>query len=72
LLATDGLVEAENSGGEDFGDEKLSELAQHQDLNGILDTVAKFQANNQPQDDCTLVEIRYSGRRGPVSAGDTA
>jgi serine phosphatase RsbU (regulator of sigma subunit)/pSer/pThr/pTyr-binding forkhead associated (FHA) protein len=71
LLATDGLVEAEDSAGEAFGEERLSGVALQMDMNGILDKVAKFQANNEPQDDCTLVEVRYSGRRGPES-GDTA
>jgi serine phosphatase RsbU (regulator of sigma subunit) len=71
LLATDGLVEAENSAGEAFGEEELSKTALQQDLNGILDTVARFQANNEPQDDCTLVEVQYKGRRGPASH-DTA
>ncbi len=61
LLATDGLVEAENSAGDPFGDERLGEVAPHQDMNEILDIVAKFQANNEAQDDCTLVEVRYSG-----------
>jgi serine phosphatase RsbU (regulator of sigma subunit) len=61
LLATDGLVEAENSAGDPFGDDRLSEIALHQDLNQILDHVSKFQANNEAQDDCTMVEVRYNG-----------
>ena len=61
LLATDGLVEAENNDGDPFGDGRLSEIALHQDLNEILDTVSKFQANNEAQDDCTMVEVRYKG-----------
>jgi sigma-B regulation protein RsbU (phosphoserine phosphatase) len=61
LLATDGLVEAENNDGDPFGDGRLSEIALHQDLNEILDTVSKFQANNEAQDDCTMVEVRYNG-----------
>jgi len=65
LLATDGLVEAENSAGEPFGDARLSEMAIKKDLNGILDDVGKFQANNEAQDDCTLVEVKYSGGREP-------
>lgn len=69
LLATDGLVEAENSAGDPFGDDRLSEIALHQDMNQILDLVAKFQANNEAQDDCTLVEVRYNGGRVP-SAGE--
>jgi serine phosphatase RsbU (regulator of sigma subunit) len=71
LLATDGLVEAEDSAGEAFGEEKLSQTALRQDMNGILDTVAKFQANNEPQDDCTLVEVRYNGTKETASH-DTA
>jgi serine phosphatase RsbU (regulator of sigma subunit) len=71
LLATDGLVEAENSAGDAFGEEQLSQTALQQDMNGILDTVARFQANNEPQDDCTLVEVRYNGKRGPATH-DTA
>jgi phosphoserine phosphatase RsbU/P len=61
LLATDGLVEAENSAGDPFGDGRLSEIALRQDLNEILETVSKFQANNEAQDDCTMVEVRYNG-----------
>jgi serine phosphatase RsbU (regulator of sigma subunit) len=61
LLATDGLVEAENSAGDPFGDDRLSDIALHQDMNEILTTVAKFQANNEAQDDCTMVEVRYNG-----------
>jgi serine phosphatase RsbU (regulator of sigma subunit) len=64
LLATDGLVEAENSAGEPFGDERLSEVIVKKDLNGILDDVGKFQANNEAQDDCTVVEVQYSGGSG--------
>jgi serine phosphatase RsbU (regulator of sigma subunit) len=65
LLATDGLVEAENSAGEPFGDERLSEVVVKKDLNGILDDVGKFQANNEAQDDCTVVEVQYSGASDP-------
>jgi serine phosphatase RsbU (regulator of sigma subunit) len=67
LLATDGLVEAEDGQGESFGESRLSELALHQDLNGILSHVAKFQSPNEAQDDCTLVEVRYIGSNTPVS-----
>jgi serine phosphatase RsbU (regulator of sigma subunit)/pSer/pThr/pTyr-binding forkhead associated (FHA) protein len=61
LLATDGLVEAENNDGEPFGDTRLSEVVVKKDLNGILEDVGKFQANNEAQDDCTVVEVQYSG-----------
>jgi serine phosphatase RsbU (regulator of sigma subunit) len=61
LLATDGLLEAENSAGEAIGDAGFAALVPHVDLNGILDHVARFQAPNQAQDDCTLVEVVYTG-----------
>lgn len=61
LLATDGLVEAENCAGEAIGDTGFSEIAQSLDLNGILDHVVKFSAPNVAQDDCTMVEVSYIG-----------
>jgi len=41
------------------------------ELDGILDHVARFSAPNLAQDDCTLVEVRYSGGSGHF-AGETA
>jgi phosphoserine phosphatase RsbU/P len=67
LLVTDGLVEAENSAGDAFGDSRLSEVVVHQNLNGILDHVEKFRANNEAQDDCTLIEVQYTGEHGAIS-----
>jgi serine phosphatase RsbU (regulator of sigma subunit) len=61
LLATDGLVEAEDNSGEAFGDSRLDEIAVREDLSGILEHVARFQAPNEAQDDCTLVEVCYRG-----------
>jgi sigma-B regulation protein RsbU (phosphoserine phosphatase) len=61
LLATDGLVEAEDSAGEAFGESRLSEIAPHLDLNAILDHVFHFQSPNEAQDDCTMLEVRYLG-----------
>jgi sigma-B regulation protein RsbU (phosphoserine phosphatase) len=63
LLVTDGLVEAENCAGEAIGDEGFTDIVPHLDVDGILDHVARFQAPNQAQDDCTLVEVRYTGGR---------
>jgi serine phosphatase RsbU (regulator of sigma subunit) len=61
LLVTDGLLEAENSAGEAFGEERMIAAAQHLDLDAILDRVAEFQAPNESQDDCTLVDLHYNG-----------
>ena len=60
LLATDGITEAESSTGELFGDSGLSEVAHHEDIDAILDRVAKFQAPNPAQDDITLIDVRYA------------
>jgi sigma-B regulation protein RsbU (phosphoserine phosphatase) len=62
LLVTDGLVEAENSAGEPFGNPGLDEVAHFEDIDTILDHVAIFQAPNPAQDDCTLLKVQYTGR----------
>ncbi|HEV2487156.1 MAG TPA: SpoIIE family protein phosphatase [Terracidiphilus sp.] len=67
LLATDGLVEAENSAGDVIGESGLVEIVHKLSLNGILDHVVKFSAPNEAQDDCTLVEVRYIGVAGSGS-----
>ena len=61
LLATDGLIEAENPAGESIGDEAFAAIARALEMDGILDHVMRFQAPNEAMDDCTLVEIRYTG-----------
>ncbi len=61
LLVTDGLLEAENSAGEAFGEDRMIVIAQHLNLDAILEHVVEFQAPNEAQDDCTLVELRYRG-----------
>jgi sigma-B regulation protein RsbU (phosphoserine phosphatase) len=67
LLATDGLVEAENSAGEAFGESGLTEAVHNLDVDGMLDRVVRFSAPNQAQDDCTLVQIRYTGGQEPFA-----
>jgi len=64
LLATDGITEAEDNVGKQFGDVGLSAIAHYKNLDAILDHVAKFHAPNPAQDDCTLLEIRYVGLEG--------
>jgi sigma-B regulation protein RsbU (phosphoserine phosphatase) len=59
LLATDGLTEAEDSSGQQFGDSGLNTIAHYEDIDSILNHIAKFQAPNPAQDDCTLLEIQY-------------
>ena len=59
LLATDGVTEAENSGGLAFGEPGLISVSYHQRVGEILDEVAKFQTPNPAQDDCTLLELKF-------------
>jgi len=62
LLATDGITEAENSNGDLFGYDGLSDAAhRHLDIGAVLDHVERYHAPSPAQDDCTLVEIRYTG-----------
>jgi serine phosphatase RsbU (regulator of sigma subunit) len=61
LLPTDGLTEAEDSNGREFGESGLIACAPCQNCNEILEEVAKFSAPNPARDDCTLLELRFMG-----------
>jgi serine phosphatase RsbU (regulator of sigma subunit) len=61
LLTTDGITEAEDNDGTQFGDLGFSAMAYHENIDSILDHVARFQSPNAAQDDCTLLEIQYKG-----------
>jgi phosphoserine phosphatase RsbU/P len=61
LLITDGLVEAENAEGEPLGDAGLDRIAHSEDIEIILDHVARFQAHSKAQDDCTALQVQYLG-----------
>lgn len=63
LLATDGVTEAESTGGELFGEDRLLELVRehrHLDAAGLLDEITRSVevfAGNRRSDDLTLVVI---------------
>ena len=61
LLVTDGITEAENSSGEQFGDSGLTTAAHFEDLDSILEHVDNFRNPNPAEDDRTLLEIQYVG-----------
>ena len=61
LLTTDGVTEAENAAGEAFGDTEWDRIAHDIELAALLDRVAAFHAPEPAQDDCTLLEVRYTG-----------
>ncbi len=60
LLTTDGITEAEDKTGRQFGDVGLAALAHLPSLEEILRHVAKFQASTSAQDDWTLVDVQYA------------
>ncbi len=62
LLATDGVTETEDTSGELFGAAGLSRAALDHDIDGILDVVTQFRAPAEALDDCTLVDVRYTGQ----------
>jgi phosphoserine phosphatase RsbU/P len=59
LLASDGVTEAEDSAGNQFGDSGLNQVAHFEDIDTIIDHVKNFQMPNLAQDDCTLLKIKY-------------
>jgi len=61
VLTTDGITEAHNSQGVMFGEAGFDAIVQLEDLDQILNHVARFQASNQADDDWTVVDIRYTG-----------
>lgn len=65
LLYTDGLTEARSSGGEEFGEQRLTEAATHchtlpprEFLQGLLESLANFRGAERSADDLTLMLIR--------------
>jgi phosphoserine phosphatase RsbU/P len=62
ILVTDGVTEAENALGDFFEDSRLeAAAAKAPTLEGIFSAVNDFCAGNPLSDDCTVVELLYSG-----------
>jgi len=62
ILVTDGVTEAENAQGEFFDNERLEQVAaKSPTLEDIFDAVAAFCAGTPLGDDCTVVELQYTG-----------
>jgi phosphoserine phosphatase RsbU/P len=62
ILVTDGVTEAENAHGEFYDNERLEAVAaQTPTLEGIFASVSAFCAGNPLGDDCTVVELLYTG-----------
>ena len=60
MIFTDGITEAENSHGEQFGDSALEHGLSSVD--SVLEQLSTFQGSIELCDDCTLFELRYQGR----------
>jgi phosphoserine phosphatase RsbU/P len=62
ILVTDGVTEAENATGEFFDNERLEEVASKTpSLEDIFSAVNEFCAGTPLGDDCTVVELLYTG-----------
>jgi len=61
LVFTDGITEAENSRGEQFGDSALECLTHRYGVESIFEDVSKFQGSPERSDDWTLFELLYRG-----------
>jgi sigma-B regulation protein RsbU (phosphoserine phosphatase) len=59
LLVTDGITEAEDNDGSQFGESGLKSIAHYENIESILDHIIKHQSPNGISDDCTLVEIQF-------------
>jgi len=61
VLVSDGVTEAEDPSGEFFDNERLEAAAKKGTMKDIFDAVSQFCAGNPLNDDCTVVELHYSG-----------
>jgi serine phosphatase RsbU (regulator of sigma subunit) len=62
ILVTDGVTEAENARGDFFDNERLETVAgKSETLEDIFSAVAKFCGGSPLNDDCTVVELVYTG-----------
>lgn len=61
VLVTDGVTEAENSEGEFFDNERLEIAAKRGSMKDIFAAVSHFCGDTPLSDDCTVVEMIYSG-----------
>ncbi|MFP4321835.1 MAG: PP2C family protein-serine/threonine phosphatase, partial [Anaerolineales bacterium] len=70
IFYTDGITEAENMQGEQFGDARLAEVIQHEAeaasveevKASLVNALVQFVGEAPPFDDQTLVIVRYTGK----------
>jgi serine phosphatase RsbU (regulator of sigma subunit) len=62
ILVTDGVTEAENARGDMFDSERLEEVAgKSASMEDVFTAVADFCGGTPLNDDCTVVEMFYTG-----------
>lgn len=61
LLVTDGVTEAENPSGDFFEDSRLEHAAKSGAMDDIFAAIAQFCQGRPLSDDCTVVELVYTG-----------
>ncbi len=61
VLVTDGVTEAENAQGDFFEDFRLEAVAGKGSLDEIFGAISAFCAGTPLSDDCTVVELSYTG-----------
>jgi serine phosphatase RsbU (regulator of sigma subunit) len=61
VLVTDGVTEAENAAGEFFDNERLEAAAKTGGTQEIFNAVSEFCGGTPLNDDCTVVEMLFSG-----------
>ncbi len=61
VLVTDGVTEAENARGDFFDNDRLEVAAKEGTMEGIFTALAKFCGGTPLNDDCTVVELIYTG-----------
>jgi serine phosphatase RsbU (regulator of sigma subunit) len=62
VLVTDGVTEAENARGDFFEDSRLEIVAaKSHNLEDIFTAVADFCSGTPLSDDCTVVDLLYTG-----------
>jgi serine phosphatase RsbU (regulator of sigma subunit) len=68
VLVSDGITEAEDAQGESFGDERLDTASLCAGLPGVLQRMAEFCAGHPANDDCTIVQVVFTGAAGDGTA----
>jgi phosphoserine phosphatase RsbU/P len=67
ILVTDGVTEAQDADGEFFEDARLEEAAKAGTMDDIFAAIAAFCGGTPLGDDCTVVELLYTGSKDRTS-----